>query len=125
MCIVALCGAYMRFCVRPGQAVVTLLGEINSFISEVCSEHGIYKYECDFCKKPKTTSRKDDCRYSQTFAFQKEAMEQILADCWAGYLSPVTDEYLLAKRHSRYSKVKKILEKEITQKPHPQAVCWP
>lgn len=67
MYIVALHGAYMRFCVRPGQAVVTLLGKINSFISEVCSDMVSTSMNVTSVKNLKLLAEKmtvDICRHS-------------------------------------------------------------
>lgn len=61
----------------------------------------------------------------QTFIFQKEVMEY----WWTVgliILIPMTEKYLLANRHSRYSKVKKNLKmSKITQKRHAQVICRP
>ena len=62
----------------------------------------------------------------QTFIFQKEVMEQYWWTVGLVILIPMTAKYLLANRHSRYSKVKKNLKiREITQKPHAQVICRP
>lgn len=50
---------------------------------------------CGFYRKPETTSGKDYLTYIVIFTSQKEAVEHILADCWAIYfqwLAPISKE---------------------------------